>query len=202
MMRIENILLSNLRSAPWRFSENRVLAHGVGPTPQRYFVPIQENIQLSLQREGQFAPIHVRPLGQLCGVYEIVDGHIVVDAAKTIGMTSLFAVVHEGLDGKSALLRYILMNLNRCGQYGHYHVKIHRMFKLCWQEMTKEQRSVALRAFVAWPPDRIDDYVELGEQDENWQKFMFIPRDEDSTAAHTQSKFEMGEADHEVRDDQ
>lgn len=199
-MKIEFIEFAQLMPAPWRFSENISLPHGVGKTPQRFFSPIQHNIALSLQRDGQIAPIHVRYTGGLD--YQTLDGHIVVDAAKQVGMTGLNAIVHRCLTEQDAMRLYILLNLNRCGQYGHYHVKIHRTFKKLWPELSKEQKTELLCTYLSWPPDRVQDYVELSEQDETWQKFMFVPADEESTAGHTQGMFDMGETKHEVRDDQ
>lgn len=199
-MQIEFIEFNRLTPAPWRFSENINLSHGVGRTPQRFFSPIQHNIALSLKREGQIAPIHVRHVDGLD--YQTLDGHIVVEAAKQIGLDGLNAIVHRGLTDQDAMLRYILMNLNRCGQYGHYHVKIHRTFKKLWPGLSKEQKTELLCTYLSWPPDRVADYVELSEQDDNWQKFMFVPADEESTAGHMQGTFDMDNDKHEVRDDQ
>jgi ParB-like nuclease domain len=65
------VLLKDVKAAPWRFSEDLALRHQA----TRYYTSIQKNIVHSLESDGQFAPIHVRPLGT--GGYEIVDGHIV-----------------------------------------------------------------------------------------------------------------------------
>ncbi len=180
-MKIERIPLKNLSQAPWRFSENMAYRHN----ELRFYSPIQHNVELSLKREGQVAPIHVRMLGGP-GSYEIVDGHIVVDAARKLGWTEIDAVIHD-LGVQEAMLRYILLNLNRCGQYGHYHVKIHRVFKQLWPELTVEDEKIGkneakitrLKECLSWPEKRVRDYLELSERDENWQKFMFVPGDED-----------------------
>jgi hypothetical protein len=166
------IELQYITPAPWRFSENRLPFHG----STRFYSPIQHNIEVSLQRDGQIAPIHVQsPRGR---VFEIVDGHIVYDAAKKLGLKTLVAIDHGTLTPEQAMLRYILLNLNRCGQYGHYHVKIHRVLAQLFTGLDAEQRTAKLEEYMSWPHDRIKDYVELSERDANWEKFMFVPKNE------------------------
>ncbi|MGB7729916.1 MAG: ParB N-terminal domain-containing protein [Candidatus Acidiferrum sp.] len=161
------VRLTDLMPAPWRFSEDLARAH----QKTRHYSPIQRNIVRSLQTDGQFAPIQVRPVGN--GKFEIVDGHIVADAARELGWAELDAISHELTDDE-ARLRYIHINLNRCGQYGHYHVKIHRVFGKVPAD-SNEQKANLIHQHVSWPADRVLDYVELSEKDENWMLFA-VPR--------------------------
>jgi hypothetical protein len=162
---IIKVKAKELKQAPWRFSENRALAHG----RTRYFTRILENIVKSLTTAGQLSPIHVRAIPE---GYEIVDGHIVVDAAVQAGLSELEAIVHENLTDEEARLLYIHFNLNRCGQYSHYHVKIHRVFGEVAGADAKE-KAQAISDHCNWPSTRILDYVELSERDENWRRFMY-----------------------------
>jgi ParB-like nuclease family protein len=185
-LEILKVKLADLKQAPWRFSDDR--SRGIAGKRKR--VPILENIVRSLIDDGQFGPIHVRPLD---GSYEIIDGHIVVDAARKLGWTELDAVVHEGLDDEKAYLRYVHMNLNRCGQYGHYHVKIYRTVRniippppinpnageLELDAERAQYRAKVLYNHMSWPQDRVLDYCELQERDHNWQKWMYFPKDTD-----------------------
>ncbi|VVB51669.1 Uncharacterised protein [uncultured archaeon] len=187
-MELKTIELKHLAAASWRFSEDLSLNH----SELRFYSPIQHNIEVSLKRDGQIAPIHVRLVADL--MYEVVDGHIVLDAAKKLGLTSLLVIDHGTLDDTEALLRYITLNLNRCGQYGHYHVKIHRTLGLLWPDVDTATRAARLGEYMSWPAERIQDYVELAERDDNWQKFMFVPKDDGE-----QSGFFAGE-EHPVED--
>jgi ParB-like nuclease domain len=189
-MGIIKVKVEDLKQAPWRFSEEGIRA----PHSNRKLTPILENIVRSLINDGQFAPIHVRPLDD--GVYQIIDGHIVVDAARKLGWTELDAVIHDGLTDEKAYLRYVHLNLNRCGQYGHYHVAIYRSMnrvstpppqnpKASEEVLADERakcRAKVLYKHMAWPQDRILDYCELEERGHNWQKWMYVPKDDDDTS--------------------
>jgi hypothetical protein len=186
-MDILKVKLADLRQSPWRFSEDPARGYATARNP----TPILKNIVRSLAHDGQFAPIHVRPLD---GTYQIIDGHIVVDAARKLGWTELDALVHEGLDDENAYLRYVSMNLNRCGQYGHYHVKIYRTMRNVLTPPPQrpnatdevlaaeraQYRAMVLCNHMAWPQDRVLDYCELDEKSDNWQKFMYVPKDTDT----------------------
>lgn len=182
-MGIISVKLTDITAAPWRFSEDRAVPHET----TRTYTRILENIVQSLQKDGQFAPIHIRPNHKLSEpispvalartVYEVVDGHIVVDAARQLGFTHIDAVVHHMLDDEKARLRYIHMNLNRCGQYGHYHVKVYRVMGAV-SGVDAKAKAALLMSHTAWPPDRVVDYVELDERSDNWQRFMFVPKSE------------------------
>jgi hypothetical protein len=171
-LNLKTIELEYITPAPWRFSENKKFNHGT----TRFYSPIQHNIEVSLMRDGQFAPIHVwSPEGR---VFEMIDGHIVMDAARTVGLKTLVAIDHGTIGTEQAMLRYIMLNLNRCGQYGHYHVKIHRVFGQLWPGTDTATKTARLAEYLSWPVDRVQDYVELSERDTNWEKFMFIPKDD------------------------
>ena len=151
----ESLELNDIVAAPWRFSEDHSLGHDV----ERPYTSALRNIITSLEEDGQLSPIHVRPLGER---YEVVDGHLVVDAARQLGLGALDCVVHHGLDDAAARLLYIHFNLNRAAQY---HVKIHRIFGQIKDVPT-------LVKHVSWEPSRVQAYVDLDEQGENWQRFM------------------------------
>jgi ParB-like chromosome segregation protein Spo0J len=122
-MNLVKIPLADVKSAPWRFSED----HDLGHHSVRRYTPIQENIVRSLKTVGQLREIHVRPIGaSVPQQYEILDGHIVVDAARQLGLKELYAAIHANLNDEAALEWYIHINLNRCGQYGHNHAKLRR----------------------------------------------------------------------------
>ena len=103
--------------------------------------------------------------------------------ARDLGWETLEAVFHGDLSDEDARLRYIYLNLNRCGQYGHYHVKIRRVF----EDVMKQDKSVELTPdaaskyvgrkvdllhnLVSWPEDKVRDYVELSEHDKAWRYF-------------------------------
>jgi hypothetical protein len=176
-MKTDKISLDKVKPAPWRFSENRA-------QPYREFrqsTPILDNIIRSLEKDGQFAPIHVRPMPEL--TWEILDGHIVVDAARQLGLKELDAIVHADLNDEAARLRYFHFNLNRCGQYGHYHVKIHRVFADMHGDTATDKAAIIVN-HVSWPGSRVRDYVELDEQGANWQKFMLEPDRDEEDEAH------------------
>jgi hypothetical protein len=183
-MNLHKVSLAALKSAPWRFSENRAIPHDT----RREYTPILENIIHSLEQNGQIAPIHVRSLSTgkpatdaVLPVYEILDGHIVVDAARQIGMTELWALIHNDITtDEEARLRYIHFNLNRCGQYGHYHVKIFRTFGKVDGD-TPSKKAGLLRTITSWPNERLVAYTELSEHDTNWKKFMFLPKEGEDT---------------------
>lgn len=166
-MNIQSMQLSSLKAAPWRFSEDRSLGQSQYENP----TPIIENIVHSLEKHGQLAPIHVRPLEM--GEFEIIDGHLVVEAARQAGLQTLDAVYHL-VDDQTALSLYILFNLNRGGQYGHRHVKIMRMF----QEYCKGgSTATELAALTAWPLSRVQDYLAIDERGKSWKRFMFATND-------------------------
>jgi hypothetical protein len=151
----ETAELESIVAAPWRFTEDHSLDHDF----ERPYTSALRNILTSLEEDGQLSPIHVRPLGEL---YQIVDGHVVVDAARQLGFRTLNCMVHHDLDDDGARLLYIHFNLNRAAQY---HVKIHRIFGQIKDVPT-------LLKHVSWDPQRVQDYVDLDESGENWKRFM------------------------------
>ena len=173
MLDYRTIRLDKIVAAPWRFSEELSIGHEA----KRSYTPIQRNIVESLAAYGQLAPIHVRAISP--DKYEICDGHIVVDAARQLQLEALKAVVHEGLSDERARLLYIHFNLNRCGFYGHYHVKIMRVFGSV-PSVTLRERTETIAKHVAFPMDRVDAYVSLADRSDpqsqrNWKMFMCVP---------------------------
>ncbi len=172
-MKFITVKLDNLTPARWRFSEP-------GETP------IFKNIARSLETHGQLAPIHVRRLDNKSCLYEIVDGHIVVEVARTLGWKELEAVVHEDLNDGDALLRYVHLNQNRGSeQYGHDHVKMHRVFNSAPAPSSEEKKDL-IAQHPSWPLDRILNYILTDENSKNWAKFMYPPNppQKDFAAVH------------------
>lgn len=167
MIELRTVKLSTLQQSPWRFSENPANMQSDG----RKYTRAQHNIAQSLLEHGQLSPIHIRMLGGP-GAYEIVDGHVVVAASRQIGLLELQAIVHD-ITADEARLLYIHFNLNRADQY---HVKIMRVFKGIVGDT--DARIATLKRHVIWPESRIRDYIEISERGENWQKFMFVCKDE------------------------
>jgi len=124
-----------------------------------------ENVAASLKKYGQLRPILVRPLGD--GLYEIIDGHVVVDAAHKAGFKELSCVVHN-LDAKDALLVYIHLKLNRTVKN---HVEIRKVF----QQVGDAE---LLANVTSWPKERIRDYIELADRDLNWREFKYVAWDD------------------------
>ena len=62
----------------------------------------------SVKESGILAPIIVRPQG---GKYEILSGHNRVEAAKTVGLTTVPAVIHDGLNDDDARVIVTVTNL-------------------------------------------------------------------------------------------
>lgn len=174
-LKIENVRLDQLKQAKWRFSEN--LALRTGDRDERDYTAAMQNIALHLKQWGQVSPIHVRHLDESDprtgdALFEIVDGHVVVDAARQLKWKNIEVIVHPISENEARLL-YVHFNLNRAD---HYHVKIMRVFKQVVGDT--DQKVATLKQHVAWPEDRIRDYVEIAERDDNWQRFMFISTDD------------------------
>jgi ParB family transcriptional regulator, chromosome partitioning protein len=151
-MQLKTVKLSNLRAAPWRLTDEK---------------PCQEtkNVVASLDQHGQLRPILVR---QLSGDhYQIIDGHVVVDAARKLGIPELDCVVHE-VDEQKALLIYLHLKLNRTVVS---HVKIRDAFKQVGDVEKIHQA-------ICWPKARITAYLELSDRDGEWMKFGYVPNDD------------------------
>jgi ParB family transcriptional regulator, chromosome partitioning protein len=136
-MQLQTVKLSNLRAAPWRISDER---------------PCQEtkNVVRSLKKYGQLRPIIVRHLG--AEDYQIIDGHVVVDAGREAGLEELSCVVQQLKDEDAALL-YLHLKLNRTVRN---QIKIREAFKFVGD---LEKISQA----ICWPKERVSDYLKLAE---------------------------------------
>jgi hypothetical protein len=141
-MELQTIKLSNLKSAPWRVTDEH---------------PCQEtnNVVRSLKRYGQLRPIIVRPLSS--GDYEIIDGHVVVDAARQACLEELSCVVHN-LGDKEAALIYLHMKLNRTVRSN---IKVRQAFLFVGD-------ADKISEAICWPKERVLDYLNLARQDEAW----------------------------------
>jgi|SRR5580658_5315895 hypothetical protein len=145
-MKLESVKLCNLTTAPWRLSDERPCTQEV------------DNVKHSLDTYGQLRPILVRPLDN--GQYQIIDGHVVADAARKIGKEEIYCVVHT-LSEDEARLIYIHLKLNRTVRN---HVQIRRVFK--------QVNDVALlHRITSWPEERIRTYLALADRDPVWDKF-------------------------------
>src|ERR1700694_4123106 len=99
-MQLKAVKISNLEGAPWRLTDEK---------------PCREtkNVVASLNQRRQLRPILVRPLDG--DRYQIIEGHVVVDAAREAGWMELDCIVHE-VDEPEALLIYLHLKLNRTGE--------------------------------------------------------------------------------------
>jgi ParB-like chromosome segregation protein Spo0J len=167
-MKLEKLKLSNLKPAPWRITDDR-------PCPET------SNVVTSLKKYGQLRPILVRPLGG--EDYQIIDGHVVVDAAKKVPALGeqLFCVIRD-LDEQQAILTYLHLKLNRTVKN---HIKIRHAFERLRElnDGKTQQCLEELRQAIAWPKQRIEAYLKLSEQDLRWiQHGHYFPSEDRSTA--------------------
>src|ERR1700722_16500851 len=96
-MQFKTLNIASLEAAPWRLSNEKSCRE-------------TKNVVASLKQRGQLRPILVRPLGN--DRYQILEGHVVVDAAREAGLQQLDCVVREA-DEQEALLIYLHLKLNR-----------------------------------------------------------------------------------------
>ena len=151
-MELKKVKLSSLKAAPWRLSDERPDARETA------------NVVRSLKEYGQLRPILVRPAGY--GRYQIIDGHVVADAAKLAGIDKLSCVIHD-LDDDDARRVYIHLKLNRTVKN---HVEIRKL-------LARIGDVELIANAICWPVDRIHDYIELSERDKNWRDFMYVAND-------------------------
>jgi hypothetical protein len=126
-----------------------------------------KNVVSSLKKFLQLRPILVRPLDNES--YEIIEGHVVVDAARKAGLEELDCIVHN-MTEEEALLTYLHLKLNRTVEN---HVKV----GLAFQRIGDVGK---LHHAIAWPRKRIEAYLELRQRDRTWQKFEHVQNDDGS----------------------
>jgi hypothetical protein len=172
MLNYVTVTLDQLEDAPWRCSEDPDDAQKMRPSRMRKFSRTQQNIVRSLQKDGQLRPIHVRPL-EGTGRYQIVDGHVVVAAARQLGLQSLVAVLHIDLSDIEAQKRYIYFNFN---QGGRNYVTLIRSFKTLYETSGLEERAVAvaeLSELTSLPVKDLRHHIGTNEREKNWRDFDF-----------------------------
>ena len=166
-MNLKPVKLSNLKPGPWRLTDER-------PDAQE-----TAKVVYSLTEYQQLRPILVRPFGPVDdGVYQIIEGHVVADAAKLAGLDELWCVVRD-LDDEAARSVYIHLKLNRTVKS---HVEIRKLFA-----RIGDVEEIAKR--VTWPVDRIRDYIELADRDSNWRDFPYVPNDRGENEEGPEPKF-------------
>jgi hypothetical protein len=162
-----SVALDKIVGAPWRISEDLSIGHEV----EWPYTAANRNILRSLTEDGQLSPIHVRPFGD--GLYQVVDGHLVVDAARKLGLKELDCVIHPDLDDNSAMLRYFHLNLNRI-EVERDHVRIQKLFDECGPSLSVDERVELLEKHCSWKPKRVRDYVEIHERGKTWRNFTYV----------------------------
>jgi ParB family chromosome partitioning protein len=150
---METLKISNLESAPWRLTSKDTTCRET------------RNVVSSLKGHQQLRPILVRPLG--ADRFQIIEGHVVVDAAREAGIEELDCIVHD-LDEEQALLIYLHLKLNRTVEN---HVKVGEAFKRVGDVEKIHQAT-------CWKRERIRAYIETRECDENWWEFRHLPKDD------------------------
>jgi ParB-like chromosome segregation protein Spo0J len=155
-MQFKTLNIASLEAAPWRLSNEKSCRE-------------TENVVASLKQRGQLRPILVRPLGN--DRYQIIEGHVVVGAAREAGLQQLDCVVREA-DEQEALLIYLHLKLNRTVEN---HVKIRQAFR---KALDLGADIGKLESATCWPRDRIVDYLHTRDRDETWMKFGYVPDDD------------------------
>jgi hypothetical protein len=172
MLKFLTIDLDQLVEAPWRFTADPEYVHYARPRVDHHpdCESAQRNIQVSLEKDGQLSPIHVRPL-EGTTQYQILDGHVVVECARNAGLQVLEAVVHLGLSDEDAHKRYLFFNLNRARQY---RVKMMRDLKALFPARNANEVAAAvgeLCKVLNLDPGTVEDYLTLDERDPRWRKW-------------------------------
>lgn len=140
---IKTVRLDLLRSASFRYS---------GPHKQR-----DAKLRYVIQQRGQLVPVHVRQVGdEVDGdLFEIIDGHRIVDALRELGQTEVVVFIHGVIGRREALTIAVELNENK----GLLHSeKLAKVFK----ELAGEDRdygSVAAR--VCFTAEEIESYSML-----------------------------------------
>jgi ParB-like chromosome segregation protein Spo0J len=163
-MELTTVKLSRLKAAPWRLSDK-------GPDTRETV-----NVVHSLKKYGQLRPILVRLAAD--GFYQIIDGHVVAEAAKAAGLDELSCIVHD-LGDDAARRVYIHLKLNRTVKN---HVEIRKLLAQIGDvELIAEA--------ISWPVDRIRDYIELSDRDLNWREFKYVVNDKGANDQGPEPKF-------------
>lgn len=172
-MVIDIVAVEKIVRAPWRFSEDLSIGHEV----EFPYTAANRNIERSLKDDGQLSPIHVRPLAD--GHYQVLDGHVVVDAARRLGLKELDCVIHPDLDDIRAMLLYFHLNLNRI-EVERDHLRIIKLFGQCCPELSVDERVALLEKHCScsWgnigtsrKPLCVREYVEIHEAGKTWREF-------------------------------
>jgi hypothetical protein len=178
-MEFATVELDRLVDAPWRTSEDPEHEKNIRVRDRHRTYRAQQNIVKSLQEHGQLKHIHVRPLDD--GEYQILDGHVVVAAARQAGLQSLAAVVHRGLSESEAQKRYYHLNLNLAG---NVHVKFMGGLALLYPTNGFEERAAAeaeLCALTTMEQKRLERWLALNERSKTWRKFEYTGSDREDT---------------------
>jgi ParB-like chromosome segregation protein Spo0J len=154
-MQYKTVKITSLEAAPWRLTNEKLCRE-------------TKNVVSSLKQRGQLRPILVRPIDNR---YQVIEGHVVLDAAREAGFEELTCVVHE-VDEQEALLLYLHLKLNRTVEN---HVKIREAFSKALKLGANIEK---LEQATCWPRDRITDYLHTSDYDENWMKFGRVPNDD------------------------
>jgi hypothetical protein len=172
MINYITVALDQLVDGPWRLTEKPEDNQKLRPSRQRQEFRAQENIAKSLQKVGQLSPIHIRPV-EITSKYQILNGHVVVAAARQVGLQSLVAILHLGLTDGEAHMRYLHFNFNHCEQF---HGKFLRDLKKLYDTNGADERAEAaaeLRELTPWDLKSIAHYILVNEHSKTWRQFKF-----------------------------
>jgi hypothetical protein len=173
MLNYITIALDQLVDGPWRLSESLEENQKVRPSCRKKDeLRGQTNIAKSLRRYGQLSPVHIRSL-ESASQYQILHGHVVVAAAREVGLQSLVAVIHLGLTDRQAHLRYLHLNFNNCEQF---HVKLMRDLKKLYDTNGADERAEAaaeLTELTSWRLRKLRGLLLTNEHMKTWRQFKF-----------------------------
>jgi len=146
--------VADLLAAPWRWTG----------FPSRFEDLSRDILSRGLQTQGQLNPVRVYPSPEEQNKYRIIDGHMVVDCARKVGVGELEAEIYNDIDETTAKLLYVRFNLV---QAERNHVGIARVlgelaYELGgWPAVAKE---------MSWDPEEVESYVCVGQYD--WKEFL------------------------------
>jgi hypothetical protein len=146
--------VADLLAAPWRWTG----------FPSRFEDRSRDVLSRGLLAQGQLNPIHVYPSPEEHNKYRIIDGHMVVECARQVGLADLEAEIYHEIDETTAKLLYVRFNLVRAEMN-------HAAIAAVLRELADELGGwPAIAKEMSWDPDEVESYVRLGQFD--WEEFL------------------------------
>jgi len=163
----KRIPLGDLVPARWRCTYNRPRV-GASYFRERYD-GIYEVVTEGLRAHGQLNPIHVYPSPREPGKYTIIDGHIVADCAKKVGVPDLEAEVYLDIDETAAKLLTLWLNFT---QMAKNHIFL---CGICGELAEELGGWPKLAEKVSWNAETVEDYVGTYQRRFDWKEFNYVP---------------------------